>query len=77
MGLGKTMQTLTLLGGLMLSKTIRNALVVCPKSVLLNWEREARDVLEKYYSLRENIVVLDSNIRPQRREALLNDALKW
>ena len=77
MGLGKTLQTLSLLGGLMLSKTIRNALVVCPKSLLLNWEREARDILENHCSMRVNIIVLDSNIRQEKRERILKDSLRW
>ncbi len=79
MGLGKTMQTLAFLGGLMISKSIRNALIVCPKSVLQNWEREARDVLEEYCGLDGvvNILVLDSNIRQDRRERLLKQSLTW
>ena len=76
MGLGKTMQTLSGIGGLMVAKTIRNALVICPKSVLLNWEREARDVLVNYCGLLNvDIVVLDSNIRQEKRERLLLQAL--
>ena len=75
MGLGKTMQTLTSIGGLMDAKTIRNALVICPKSVLLNWEREARDVLVNYCGLNVDIVVLDSSIRQEKRERLLLQAL--
>jgi hypothetical protein len=39
MGLGKTMQTLAYLGSLMRARTISNAIVVCPKSVVQNWER--------------------------------------
>ncbi len=77
MGLGKTMQTLAGIGGLMVAKTIRNALIICPKSVLLNWEREARDVLVNYCGLNVDIVVLESNIRQERRERLLLDALHW
>ena len=77
MGLGKTIQTLSLLGGLMVSKVIRNALVVCPKSVLCNWYNEARDVLSTHCGLRVNITILDSNIRQDRRERLLKDALIW
>jgi len=39
MGLGKTMQTLAYIGSLMRARTISNAIVVCPKSVVQNWER--------------------------------------
>ncbi len=77
MGLGKTLQTLSFLGGLMTSKSIRNALVVCPKSLLLNWEREARDVLISHCKLRVVITVVDSNISQDRRERTLKQALKW
>jgi SNF2 family DNA or RNA helicase len=77
MGLGKTLQTLSLLGGLMTSKSIRNALVVCPKSLLLNWEREARDVLIRHCKLRVCIIVVDSNISQDRRERIMKQALKW
>lgn len=77
MGLGKTMQTLSLLGGLMMSKQIKNALIVCPKSLLLNWEREAIDVLINHCMLRANIIVLDSSMRQDKRERILKQALKW
>ena len=39
MGLGKTIQAL---GVINLDKTIANVLVVCPASLKLNWQREAR-----------------------------------
>ena len=77
MGLGKTMQTLAFLGGLMISKTIRNALVVCPKSVLQNWKREASDVLEDHCCLNVNIIVLESSIRQEKRVRILKQALTW
>ena len=40
MGLGKTAQALRALGGLVVDGTICSALVVCPKSLLANWEAE-------------------------------------
>ena len=40
MGLGKTVQALRALEGLVQEGLIRSALVVCPKSLLANWEAE-------------------------------------
>ena len=40
MGLGKTAQALRAVGGLIEQGTIRSALVVCPKSLIANWEAE-------------------------------------
>lgn len=40
MGLGKTVQALRALEKLVVQGTIRTALVVCPKSLLANWEAE-------------------------------------
>lgn len=42
MGLGKTIQTLVFLGGLMRAGTIRNASVIVPSGLIPNWIREAR-----------------------------------
>jgi SNF2 family DNA or RNA helicase len=42
MGLGKTMQTIVALRLLFHSGLIRNALVVCPKPLVINWSRELR-----------------------------------
>jgi SNF2 family DNA or RNA helicase len=51
MGMGKTMQTLVYLGSMMRAQSIHNALIVCPKSVVRNWEREAnlmfKDIVPK------------------------------
>jgi SNF2 family DNA or RNA helicase len=40
MGLGKTFQVVTLICALLRMKLIKNALVLCPVSVLENWKRE-------------------------------------
>eukprot|EP00957_Ditylum_brightwellii_P106723 8141980-Ditylum_brightwellii.AAC.1 len=75
MGMGKTYQTLTYLGGLMKSKTIRNALIICPVSLMRTWEREARDILERCCVPRITISVLASDVRKPRRHDILVDAL--
>ena len=41
MGLGKTAQALVALQGLLTDGAIRSALIVCPKSLLANWESES------------------------------------
>ena len=40
------MQILALIGGLFRCRTIRNALVVCPVSVVQSWEKEAKQVFD-------------------------------
>ena len=71
---GKTYMTLTYLGGLMRAKTIRNALIVVPLSVLRTWENEAGKVLQTCVpSCR--ITVLTSNVKG--RTSILARALEW
>jgi SNF2 family DNA or RNA helicase len=79
MGLGKTYyQTCALLGGLMRTKSIKNALIVCPVVVMRNWEKEARIILEDYCDLKGAFIqVIDSSIRKDRRALFLEDALRW
>ena len=40
------MQTLAYLGSLMRAETISNAVIICPKSVVRSWEREANLILK-------------------------------
>ncbi|GIX00744.1 MAG: helicase [Pirellulaceae bacterium] len=42
MGLGKTMQAITAIRMLLLSRQLRNVLLVCPKPLVTNWVREFR-----------------------------------
>lgn len=74
MGLGKTYQTLTYIGGLMLNEKIRNAIVVCPMSLLRTWEDEANKIL-KVCVPDINIIVITSSQSPNRRYDLLYDAI--
>lgn len=73
--MGKTYQSLTFLGGLMRARTIRNALVVAPLSVLQSWEKEARVVISKSCVPRITIIVLSSEMAKKRRQRLLQEAL--
>ena len=76
MGLGKTFMTLTLLGGLMKAKTIKNALVLCPVSLLRTWENEAHKVLNTYLELPSvTIKVISSEMEKRKRAHLLQKAM--
>lgn len=78
MGMGKTFQTLTFLGGLMREQTIKNALIVAPVSLLRTWEKEARNVLKKFKCVPAvTITVLGSDVSKTRRRHLLMTALGW
>ncbi|KAG7359605.1 SNF2/helicase domain containing protein [Nitzschia inconspicua] len=74
MGLGKTFMTLSLLGGLMRSKTIRKALVVAPVSVLRNWENEAKRILTLCTRVKIDVIASDSS--KHARERKLKQALE-
>jgi len=75
--MGKTFQSLTLLGGLMRARTIRNALVVAPLSVLQSWEKEALRVLKRSCVPKITILVLSSDMAKARRQMLLQQAFSW
>ncbi|KAI6182203.1 SNF2-related and DNA RNA helicase domain containing protein [Aphelenchoides bicaudatus] len=63
MGLGKTLQTIAFLHTVMtdpvVSKTIRRVMVVCPKNVVLNWQREFQKWLFENDSLMPDINVFE------------------
>jgi DNA excision repair protein ERCC-6-like len=73
-GSGKTYMTLTYLFSLMRCKTIRNALIVVPLSVLRSWEREASKV-KRLGNSTCTVTVLTSNV--SGRERILAQALSW
>ena len=78
MGLGKTIQTLTYLGGLFKCQTIRNALVICPLSVVQSWKNEADSVFDLCgISARVSVMVVDSTCRKGLRASKLNFAMIW
>lgn len=76
MGMGKTYQTLTFLGGMMRARTIRNAIVVAPLTVLRSWEKEAHNVLKACVS-NLFIKVVSSDIAVSGRQHYLRSALEW
>ena len=74
MGLGKTMQTLAYLGSLMRAKTISNAIVVCPKSVVRSWEREANLVLKNMCVPNASVYAVTSEMSKEKRKRVFEDA---
>lgn len=76
MGMGKTLTSLTYLGGLMKAAQIRNTLVVAPLSVLRSWEKEARNVLTVCVPSAK-IQVISSDYEKSRRARMLQEALAW
>jgi SNF2 family DNA or RNA helicase len=76
MGMGKTYQTLAFLGGLMRARTIRNAVILAPLSVLRSWEKEASHVVKSCVNT-ISIEVVSSDISKRRRQQILRSALEW
>ena len=63
MGLGKTMQAITTIRLLLRSGELRNILLICPKPLVTNWQREFTQWAPELH-----VVVIDGN--PQRRKEL-------
>jgi SNF2 family DNA or RNA helicase len=76
MGMGKTYMALTFLGGLMRAKTIRNALIVAPLSVLRSWETEASKVVNQCVP-NVRTVTVSSGMGKATRCRHLRTALEW
>ena len=76
--MGKTRQTLSFLLSMMYAGNLRNAVVVCPKSVLeTTWEKEAKKLLQSFgraHSIR--LEVVSSNQKLRARSGLLRVARK-
>ncbi len=74
MGLGKTMQTLAYIGSLMRAQTISNAIVVCPKSVVQNWEKEANLILKYMCVSKATVYAVSSDMSKERRIRIFTDS---
>lgn len=59
----------------MRARTIRNALIICPVSVIRTWEREGDSILRQSCLPKINICVVSSDVKKHRRTHLLQDAL--
>ncbi|KAL3765216.1 hypothetical protein ACHAWO_009293 [Cyclotella atomus] len=67
------MQTLVYLGSLMRAETIYNAIIVCPKSLVRTWEREA-NLLFKDIAPKCRVCVIDSDVAKGRRMEMFTEA---
>ncbi|KAL7455027.1 hypothetical protein ACHAWC_008543 [Mediolabrus comicus] len=74
MGLGKTMQTLAYLGSLMRAETISNAVIICPKSVVRSWEREANLILKNMSVPKATVSAVTSDMGKEKRKRVFEDA---
>jgi len=72
--MGKTMQTLAYLGSLMRAKTINNAIIVCPKSVVRSWEREANLILKNMCVPKASVYAVTSDMGKEKRKRVFADA---
>ena len=79
MGMGKTFLSLSFIMSLLDSRTIRNALVVCPNPILLTtWLSEATKVKDCFGSdCAIQVDVITSEIGEPERYKILKDAKNW
>ncbi len=74
MGMGKTLSTLAYLGSLMRAKTIYNAIVVCPKSVVRSWEREANLIIKNICVPKTTVYAVTSDMKCEKRKRIFTEA---
>lgn len=67
------MQILVYLGSLMRAETIHNAMIVCPKSVVRNWEREANLIFKDICGTCE-IHAITSDVAKAKRMELFTES---
>jgi len=80
MGMGKTYQTLTLIYSLFQNARTSNALVLCPLTLVSNWENEARIIHKNHFEslsdeINIRIEVVTSDMSLSRRTKILQAAL--
>lgn len=69
------MQTLVYLGSLMRAQTISNAVIVCPKSVVRHWERDANLILKNMCAPNKaTIYAVTSDMGKEKRKKVFSDA---
>ena len=66
----------TLIGSLMRAKTIRNALIIAPLTVLQHWKKDGDKIIRKCVPLAE-IDVVTSKTKKETRRRLIQAALTW
>ena len=68
------MQTLAYLGSLMRAQTISNAIIVCPKSVVRHWERDANLIIKNMCAQKVTIYAVTSDVGKEKRKKVFSDA---
>jgi len=68
------MQTLAYLGSLMRAETISNAVIICPKSVVRSWEREANLILKNMCVPKATVSAVTSDMGKEKRKRVFEDA---
>ena len=68
------MQVLTYLGSLMRAETISNAIIICPKSVVQSWEREANLNLKNICVPKATVTAVTSDMGKEKRKRVFEDA---
>ena len=68
------MQTLAYLGSLMRAQTISNAIIVCPKSVVRSWEREANLIVKNMCVAKAAVHAITSDMGREKRKGLFTEA---
>ena len=58
----------------MRAQTISNAIVVCPKSVVRNWEREANLILKNMCVPKATVYAITSDMAKEKRKRIFSDA---
>ena len=56
------------------AKTISNAIVVCPKSVVRSWEREANLILKNMCVPKASVYAVTSDMAKEKRKRVFTDA---
>ena len=74
MGMGKTLSTLAYLGSLMRAETIYNAIIVCPKSVVRSWEREANLTVKNMCVPKATVYAVTSDMKSEKRKRIFTEA---
>ena len=74
MGMGKTYQVLSHIGSLMRGQSIANSVIVAPKSVVQNWEREANLIVKRECVQGVTINAITSEMKRTTREKILAES---
>ena len=68
------MQVLSYLSALMRARTISNAVILCPKSVVRSWEREANLIVRSLCARGVSVSAVTSEMGKQKRRRVFEEA---